>query len=252
MKPQIEIFDDNEAMARHVADRIMSQARKAIGERGRFTFVLTGGKSPLPLYRLLAEDAAYRDFPWQQTLCFFGDERDVPPDDPKSNYLLARKNLFHSGRVPDENIFRFHAELPDPDRAAAEYEEKLRSLFSKEECLDGFPRFDVVLLGLGANGHIASLFPCAEALHEKKRWAVANLVPDLDEQRLTLTYPVFNAAREIYLQSIQPLKKQIIENVLEAEEKKFRPFPVQGIGPVDGGYYWFLTRATAPSPRKGN
>jgi 6-phosphogluconolactonase len=246
MKPQIEILPDNEALARRVADKILEQARHSIAKRGRFTFALTGGDSPVPLYQTLAEDPNYRDFPWEKTLCFFGDERHVPPDHRTSNSLQAKKKLFHTGRVPEENIFRFHAEIPDAEEVAADYEQTLRKHFSPRDQLDGFPRFDVVLLGLGANGHTASLFPCTQALHEKKRWAVANQVPELDKFRLTLTFPALNATREIYLEAIDPRKKDTVANVLKAEELNFYPYPVQGIAPVSGHYHWFLTEATAP------
>jgi 6-phosphogluconolactonase len=246
MKPKIEILQDEAALARHVADRMLEQARAAVAARGRFTLVLTGGDSPVPLYRLLAEDSAYRDFPWGKTLCFFGDERHVPPDDPSSNYRQARKTLFHTGLVPEENIFRFRAEMVDPEKAAADYEDTLRDHFPERERLGGFPRFDVVLLGLGANGHTASLFPCTKALHEETRWAVANKVPELEKHRLTLTFPALNAAREIYLEAIDPRKSEIVEHVLVAERKDFYPFPVQRIAPVSGVYCWFLTTNTAP------
>ena len=247
MKPKIEILEDETALARRVADLILEQAKTAVAERGRFTFVLTGGDSPVPLYKLLAEDAAYRDFPWKQTICLFGDERHVPPDDPNSNYLQASKTLFHTGLVPEENILRFKGEISDPEEVAADYEKTLRRLFPEKECLHGFPPFDVLLLGLGANGHTASLFPCTKALHEKTKWAVANKVPELEKHRLTLTFPALNASRGIYLESIDPRLKEIVENVLLAEEKDFYPFPVQNIAPASGNYFWFLTRATAPS-----
>ena len=250
MKPQIEILPNNDTLARRVADRILEQARHAIAARDRFTFALTGGDSPVPLYQTLAEDPAYRDFPWAKTLCFFGDERHVPPDHRTSNYLQAKKKLFHTGLVPEENIFRFHAEIPDAEEAAADYEQTLQKHFSPEDQLDGFPRFDVILLGLGANGHTASLFPCTQALHEEKRWVVANQVPELDKFRLTLTFPALNAAREIYLESIDPRTKDTVANVLRAEELNFYPYPVQSIAPVSGNYCWFLTQATAPSPQQ--
>lgn len=250
MKPQIEILPNNDALARCVAGKIFVQARQSIAERGRFTFALTGGDSPVPLYQTLAEDPAYRDIPWAKTLCFFGDERHVPPDHRTSNYLQAKKKLFHTGLVPEENIFRFHAEIPDAEEAAADYEQILRKHFAPKDQLDGWPRFDVVLLGLGANGHTASLFPCTQALHEKKRWVVANPVPELDKYRLTLTFPALNAAREIYLESIDPRTKDTVANVLRAEELNFYPYPVQSIAPVSGNYRWFLTQATAPSPQQ--
>jgi 6-phosphogluconolactonase len=246
MKPKIEVLPDKNALARHVADRILEQAHAAVAARGRFSLVLTGGDSPVPLYRLLAEDAAYRNFPWKKTICLFGDERHVPPDNPDSNYLQAQKTLFHTGLVPEENIHRFRAEISDPEKAAEDYEKTLRKLFPEKDCLHGFPRFDVLLLGLGANGHTASLFPCTKALHEKTRWAVANKVPELEKHRLTLTFPVLNAAREIYLESIDPRINEIVTNVLQAEEKNFYPFPVQNIAPVSGTYCWFLTEETAP------
>jgi 6-phosphogluconolactonase len=248
MKPKIEILEDKAALARRVANKILEQARQSISERGRFTLALTGGDSPVPLYQILAEDPAYRDFPWKKTLCFFGDERHVPPDHRTSNYLQARKKLFHTGLVPDGNIFRFLAEIPDAEEVAADYEKTLQQYFLPKDQLNGFPRFDVILLGLGANGHTASLFPCTKALHERKRWAVANQVPELDRFRLTLTFPALNAAREIYLESIDPRTKEIVANVLKAEEKDFYPFPVQSIAPTSGNYCWFLTQATAPPP----
>lgn len=247
MIPQIEIFADNHTLARAVANRIVEQARHSIAERGRFTIALTGGDSPVPLYQALAEDPAYRDFPWDKTLCFFGDERHVPPNDPNSNYGLACKTLFHTDLVPAKNIFRFHAELSDAVEAAADYEKTLRELFPVEKRVEGFPRLDVLLLGLGANGHTASLFPCTKALHEKTRWAVSNKVPELEKHRLTLTFPVLNAAREIYLESIDPATKEVVANVLKAEEMEFYPFPVQSIAPPSGNYFWFLTQATAPA-----
>ena len=250
MKPQIEILPNNDALARRVADRILEQARHSIAARDRFTFALTGGDSPVPLYQTLAEDPAYRDFPWAKTLCFFGDERHVPPDHRTSNYLQAKKKLFHTGLVPEENIFRFHAEIPDAEEAASDYEQTLRKHFSPKDQLEDFPRFDVILLGLGANGHTASLFPCTQALHEKKRWVVANQVPELDKYRLTMTFPALNAAREIYLESIDPRTKDTVANVLRAEELNFYPYPVQSIAPVSGNYCWFLTQATAPSPQQ--
>lgn len=247
MKPRIEVFADNHTLARGVADKVLEQAHLSIAERGCFTLALTGGDSPLPLYEVLAENSAYRDFPWEKTLCFFGDERHVPPDDPNSNYGLVRKTLFHTGRVPLKNIFRFHAELSDADKAASDYEETLRELFPEENRLEGFPRLDVLLLGLGANGHTASLFPCTKALQERTRWAVSNKVPELEKHRLTLTFPVLNAARNIYLESIDPGTKEVVANVLKADEMEFYPFPVQGIAPSSGNYYWFLTQATAPA-----
>ena len=247
MKPQIEILENKTSLARRVVDLILARAHAAVAERGRFTFVLTGGDSPVPLYKMLAEDPAYRKFPWEKTLCFFGDERHVPPDDPDSNYRQARETLFHTGLVPEKNIFRFQAEIDDPEKVAAAYEEVLREHFPEKECLGGFPRFDVLLLGLGANGHTASLFPCTKALHEETRWAVPNKVPELGKHRLTLTFPALNASREIYLEANDPRLNEIVENVLLAERKDFYPFPVQHIAPAEGTYRWFLTRETVPA-----
>jgi 6-phosphogluconolactonase len=247
MKPIIKVLPDNDALARHVADLILEQAQAAVTARGRFSLVLTGGDSPVPLYRLLAEGLPYKSFPWEKTICLFGDERHVPPDDPDSNYLQAKKTLFHTGLIPEENIYRFHAEIPDPEKAAEDYEKTLRKLFPEKDCLNGFPRLDVLLLGLGANGHTASLFPCTKALHEKKRWVVANKVPELEKHRLTMSFPVLNASREIYLESIDPRINEAVTNVLKAEERDFYPFPVQNIAPVAGAYHWFLTEATAPT-----
>ena len=193
MTPRFEVHPDPEAVAAATADRLLAAGRNAIRRRGRFILALTGGSTPLAVCPLLVVPPRVRMLDWTRVEFFFGDERAVPPNDPESNYNTARLALLdYLPRLRMEQVHRMPCELEDMDAGAWQYEEELRRVVGGE----GIPRFDLVWLGMGADGHMASLFPGTPALEERERLVVANWVPSLEAWRMTLTYPVLNAARE--------------------------------------------------------
>src|SRR4051812_16912249 len=182
----VEVLPSPAALFHAAAEEFVRIGHAAISERGRFTVALSGGSTPRSLYSLLAKDHA--DFDWNRTFLFFGDERHVPPDHADSNYGMVKESLLSKITIPDTNVHRVHAELPDASAAAAEYDRQLRTFF---ECKPGqFPRFDLILLGLGTDGHTASLFPGSAGLEEESRLVIANWVEKFKTHRLTFTFPV--------------------------------------------------------------
>ena len=245
-----QIYPDGAALARAAADDLARLAQESIAARGIFTIALSGGSTPKRLYSLLANDAPYRQLPWAKMNFFFGDERHVPPDDKDSNYLMAKETLFSSGLIPEENIHRVKAELSDAAAAAADYEAKLKAFFEVPMQLNGFPRFDLVLLGMGPDGHTASLFPGSPGLEEKSRWVIANPVEKFSTDRITFTFPVLNAARTIYLMVGGADKADKISEVLNPKPGG-ASYPVQRVAPVEGALIWMLDAAAAAKlPRK--
>ena len=184
MPPTLFVADDAAAAMELAADRVRAAAATAISRQGRFRIALAGGSTPRLLYPRLVGTVD-----WTRADVFFGDERAVPPDDPRSNYRMARETLLAPAHVPDANVFRWRAESADLDAAARDYEAALRARAAP---------LDLALLGLGPDGHTASLFPGTAALGVEDRLAVANDVPQLGARRLTLTYPVFREAREVF------------------------------------------------------
>ena len=228
--------------------RIATQPRRPRGDReidtvdtnGIFSVSLAGGSTPRGLYSRLADDPSLSNqLAWDRIHFFWGDERHVPPDHPDSNYRMAFEAMLSKAPVPAENIHRIHSELPDANDAAREYEDELRRFFKNE-----MPRFDLILLGMGPDGHTASLFPETEALNERSRWVVANRVEKFNTHRITLTPPVLNnAANVVFLVSGQE-KSQTLKSVLEGP---FQPdqFPSQLVKPVDGRLLWLVDRPAA-------
>jgi len=190
---RFEILPDPDAVAAATADRLIAAGRNAIRRRGRFILGLTGGTTPLAVCPLLVVPPRVRMLDWTKVQFFFGDERAVPPNDPESNYNTARLALLdYLPRLRMEQVHRMPCELEDIDAGARQYEAELRRVVGG----NGTPVFDLIWLGMGADGHTASLFPGTGALDERERLVVANWVPSLDAWRMTLTYPVLNAARE--------------------------------------------------------
>jgi 6-phosphogluconolactonase len=190
---RFEVFADVDAVAAATADRLVAAGRNAIRRRGRFILALTGGTTPLAVCPLLVVPPRVRMLDWSRVEFFFGDERAVPPNDPQSNYNTARLALLdYLPGLRMDQVHRMPCELDDLDSGAWQYERELREVIGG----DGIPRFDLIWLGMGADGHTASLFPGTAALDERQRLVVANWVPSLDAWRMTLTYPVLNAARE--------------------------------------------------------
>jgi len=233
----IRIFDDPAKLFQGAAEEFASQATAAVRSRGRFTVALSGGSTPRSLYTLLAQN---HSLPWYKVYFFFGDERHVPPDSPESNYRMAREALLSKIPTPGTNVFRVPAEDPDATEAAKAYEQTLRRFFDLPAA--GFPRFDVVLLGMGPDGHTASLFPGTSALQEKSRWVVSNWVDKFKTDRITLTLPVVNnAAVVMFLVSGQD-KASPLKEVLEGTEPG-ELLPSKLIKPREGELIWMVDRA---------
>ena len=194
------------------AEEVVRTATEAVTQRGRFTIALAGGSTPKSLYNLLATNARTA-LPWDRMFFFWGDERHVPPTDPESNYRMAEEAMLSKIPVAAGNVFRIKAENPDAAAAAEDYEQTLRKFFALEP--GQFPRFDLILLGMGPDGHTASLFPGTAALQEKSRLVVANWVEKLKTHRISLTLPVLNAARCVTFLVSGTDKATVLRTVLE-------------------------------------
>ncbi|RII29301.1 MAG: 6-phosphogluconolactonase [Geobacter sp.] len=234
----IKVCADLEALSLAAAELFASEARQAVQANGRFTVALAGGSTPRRAYELLASGPFREQIPWQNTHVFWGDERCVPGDDPRNNALMARRALLDHVPVPREQV---HPMVCDrhPMEAAAEYEVLLRAFFPR-----GRPRFDLVLLGLGENGHTASLFPGTSALEERQRWVSEVYLADEGIYRLTLTAATINQASLVVFLVSGSDKAQILRKVLK-EAQDPRSIPARLIKPVDGGLLWLVDRQAA-------
>jgi 6-phosphogluconolactonase len=239
-----QVYRDADALAKAAAVHLLDLARKAISERGIFTLALSGGSTPRKLYSLLASEAGFRDFPWDKTHLFFGDERHVAPTHIDSNYLMVSGTLLASGLVPAAHVHRVRAELLDADAAAVDYDVELHAFFARTMRMNDFPRFDVILLGMGPDGHTASLFPGSKGLEEKERWVIANWVEKFKSTRITFTFPVLNAARTVLFLIAGADKADMLHEVLVAK-RDAAVYPVQQVRPVDGAKVWLLDDAAA-------
>jgi 6-phosphogluconolactonase len=238
------IYPDADALARAAGVELLRLARESIAARGVFTLALSGGSTPKKLYALLAADPEFRDFPWQQTQLFFGDERHVPPDHPDSNFRMTRGTLLSSTHVPEAHLHRVPAELPDASEVASLYDAEMRSFFTADRCLDGFPRFDAILLGMGPDGHTASLFPGSKGLGETRRWVIANWVEKFNSDRITFTFPVLNAGRSVLMLVAGADKADMLHEIFVSKRDQ-AAYPVQRVVPVDGTKTWLLVVAAA-------
>ncbi len=235
----VQLHETPEALARAAARAFVESAAEAIAERGRFAVALAGGSTPKATYEVLARDHA-EDVDWPNVHVFFGDERTVPPDHEDSNYRMAREALLDL--VPTGSVHRMRGELP-PDEAAASYETDLKQFFGGEAV------FDPVMLGIGGDGHTASLFPGTPALGVTDRLVVANPVPKLDTTRLTLTAPVLSAARAVNFLVAGEGKAEALREILEGDADPHR-YPAKLVRPP-GGPTWFVDRAARRSANKG-
>jgi 6-phosphogluconolactonase len=213
------------------AQFILTHARIALAEREQFRIALSGGNTPRPVYTEFARIA--RDLPWDRVHFTFGDERCVPPGDPQSNFRMARESLFVPGAVPEKSIARMRGEI-DPRIAAQEYQDGLDLLATQRG--EMIYRHDLILLGVGDDGHTASLFPETAALEEKQQKVVANFVPKFEAWRITLTYPLINQARHICFLANANKNPALLEKILEGDQQ----FPAARVAPVDGGLTWIL------------
>ncbi len=241
---EVRVLDDPTRVARAAAEEFARRAQRKAKAGGDFAVALSGGSTPQRLHALLAQPP-YRDrIPWDRVHLFWGDERAVPPDHPDSNYGAARAALLESVAIPAGNIHRMEAENPDPQAAAAAYERTLRAFFGLSA--DGLPRFDLVFLGMGADGHTASLFPGSEALWERQRLVVAPWVDAVGSHRVSLTCPVLNNAACIMFLVTGAEKAETLRRVLENDEATV-DLPGRLIAPRDGELVWLVDRAAAAS-----
>jgi 6-phosphogluconolactonase len=242
MQPEIRVVETVADLARAGAAEFVSHATTAVQERGIFTVALSGGSTPRQLYSLLASEPEWRDsLPWRNMHFFWGDERHVPPDDPASNYRMVNESLLSKVSIPSENVHPIRAEGIDAQDAADKYEQELRQFFQTPA--DQLPRFDLVMLGLGADGHTASLFPNTPALHEMERLVFANWVESLSRYRITLTLPVLNHAANVLFLVGGAEKAKILRLVLA--DDRATTYPAQLIQPTNGSLIWLLDRAAS-------
>lgn len=239
----LRIVADGGEIARAAAEEVTRLAGEAVSARGRFTFVLSGGSTPRSLFTLLADPhESFRDrIAWNAVHVFWGDERCVPPDHPDSNYRMARESLLDHVPIPAANVHRIAAENPDAAEAAALYDNELGAFFSSGSEL---PRFDLILLGLGPDGHTASLFPGNAAVHETQRRVIAPFVEKFGTHRITLTAPVLNHAAEVIFLVSGAEKSSALRAVLEGE-RQVDLYPAQIIQPDDGTLVWLVDNAAA-------
>lgn len=235
----IEVLANAADLFHAAAEEFVNLGRAAIGTHGRFAVALSGGSTPKALYSLLA--ANYAAFAWDRVFLFFGDERHVSPTDPESNYKMVNESLLSKIAIPPANVFRVAAENPDADAAASDYEKQLRNFFQLKP--GEFPRFDLVLLGMGPDGHTASLFPGSKALEERSRLVVANWVAKFNTHRITLTFPVLNQAAEAMFMAFGADKADMVHQILEG--KNTPPFPSQQIQLTKGKLLWMLDELAA-------
>ncbi len=234
----IEIFANKEALSQAAAQLFARQAQTAVTGHGRFSVLLAGGDTPRCSYELLALEPLRSQIPWPQVHLFWGDERCVPADDPSSNALMAHRAFIDALRLRPEQL---HPILCDglPDRAAENYEAELRRFFGEEP-----PQFDLVFLGLGEDGHTASLLPGSEALHEEVRWTAVTRRANEQFSRITLTAPLLNQAALVVFLVTGRNKASVLQAILEEIDQR-RLYPAQLIRPLRGNLYWFVDREAA-------
>ena len=238
-EPKVEVFDSPQELFRAAAEKFCVLGSSAIREHGKFAVALSGGSTPRGLHQELVTHFASR-LDWSKVFFFWGDERHVAPDSSDSNYRMANETLLSKLPIPPENIFRVRSELPDARQAAAKYEQTLQQFFHLNS--DSFPRFDFILLGMGPDGHTASLFPGTAALQERDRLVVANWVEKLNTFRITFTYPVLNDATCVMFLVNGDEKAEMVRRALKDPAANL---PCQKVRPDDGELLWYLDKGAA-------
>lgn len=240
MMPGLNTSPSFEALIVTAAGAFVEIAQRAIREKGRFSAALAGGSTPRPIYSRLSEEGFAEHVDWSKVHLFFGDERCVPPDDLRSNYRMVHEALLSHVPIPEGNVHRIRGEIA-PKEAAADYENELRRFFGDAE---GEPRFDLVWLGIGTNGHTASLFPDSPLLKVRERWVGAEYIDEVKMSRVTLTPVALNAAENVHFLVDGLAKAEIVERVFEAP---YDPsvIPAQIIQPLAGQLVWLLDAPAA-------
>ena len=237
---EVQIFPEAGALTRRAAEEFLKSVAEAVAQKGAFTVALAGGSTPKALYSQLADEPLRSQIPWEKLHFFFGDERHAPPDGAESNFRMANEALFLKGAIKPEQITRIKGEYADTEKAALEYEQALRAYFKLK--VGEYPRFDLVLLGMGEEGHTLSLFPGTKALHATDRIVVRNWVGKLYTERITLTATAANhASRVIFMVTRAdkaPALKAVLEGPYEPEQ-----LPAQLIQPASGKLHWLVDQA---------
>ncbi len=233
----VRVFPNLEDASRALAAAVADALRRADAKRGRATLVLSGGATPRRFHEMLAREQS--GLPWPRTHVFWGDERCVPHDSPQSNYRMARETLLDDVPIPPENVHPYDTSLPEPEDTALSMQAEMEELFGR----DG-PRFDVMILGMGGDGHTASLFPNSPALGRDDRWAVPALAPDEPRQRVTMTIPVINRSRAVHFLVAGAGKREALQCAL-AEEHHPQRCPASLVQPEDGTLTWWLDEDVA-------
>jgi 6-phosphogluconolactonase len=249
MNRTIEIYAELESLSRAATERFVALAGAATSVRGRFAVALSGGSTPRLLYELLSNSPYVERIDWSRTHVFWGDERCVGPDDARSNYRMAREALLDHVPLPESNVHRIRGEI-DPNEAAADYEHTLRNFFQGQGGNATLaPAFDLVLLGMGDDGHTASLFPGTQVIDEQRRWVAPNWVEKVAMWRITLTPPVLNDAHDVMFLVAGADKATRLQQVLEGA---FRPheLPSQVVQPPNGNVHWMIDAAAATKLEK--
>lgn len=236
MKPEILIAPTLEEWTDLAAKTLVNTLQESLAQRGEANLVLSGGSTPKTVFNEISREPTV--LPWDKVYVFWSDERCVPPDHPESNYGMAKANLLDKVPIPAQNVFRMLGEI-DPEAAARDYEETISAHFYKRE-----RRFDLILLGLGDDGHTASLFPNTPALNEVDRWVVSNPHPYTDSTRLTLTYPALNVSRKIIFLITGHNKSQVVKEVIQ-EPQLPPPHPAKLVTGSDSPPVWILDSEAA-------
>jgi 6-phosphogluconolactonase len=234
--PGVHVYPDAAEVARGATRLFIDYAWQAIAKDGKFLVALSGGSTPQAMFKLLASDEFRKQVDWAKVHIFWGDERAVAPDSPESNYGVARREMLIRVPIPEANVHRMEAEKANIGRAAHEYEGVLRKYLDLDD--RGFPRFHLIYLGLGTEGHTASLFPSSRVLKETTRWVSTPTVSKLNARRMTLTLPVLDAAKRVVFLVAGAEKADILHTVLQTKQDP--PLPAQLVQPRDRGLKIFL------------
>ena len=239
---ELKVFQTIEELNNFAAEKFVEIGNQAIANHGRFSIALAGGSTPKSLYKLLASEKYKDKILWNSVFFFFGDERNVLPDDAESNFRMANENLFVPLEITESNIFHWNTEFEIPENVAKDYEAKIMDFFELTE--NEFPKFDLILLGMGGDGHTASLFPFTEALNESEKIVLENQVEKLNDCRFTFTFPTINNAENIVFLVKGKDKAGTLKNVLEGA---FEPqkFPSQNVKPDGGNLFWLVDSSAA-------
>lgn len=251
MERELQVLRDRRELAQAAAARVAAVWKEAVAQRGLFTLVLAGGSTPRELYALLGSDVSYNSMPWDKLYLFWGDERWVPAADARSNFLMVQETLLHGRSLAPHQLWPISTDTASPDDAAEQYRRDLTTFTARHPATDpeqlGWPVFDLVLLGLGADGHTASLFPGSSALDEQELPVSWVAEPGMEPRvpRITLTFPVFARARQVLFLVCGPGKQPLLDQVL-ADREASDPFPAARVRAADQ-LAWFVCDYHPPS-----